>query len=64
MSPNTIYLFPKESDTPSEKIIKTSWHLYDTKQALVTTTDTFFKEGYADMVDKEVKSNKMLWRKP
>ena len=56
MSSNTICPFHKESDTPSEKVRKTSGDLDDTKQALVTTTDTVFKEGNTDMVDKEGRS--------
>ena len=43
MSPNIILPSPKEFDTPSEKVRKTSGNLDDTKQALVTTTDTFGK---------------------
>ena len=55
MSSYTIFSFPKESDRPSEKVIKTIGGLYDTKQSLVTTTDTFVKEGNTGMVDKEGK---------
>ena len=55
MSSNTICPLPKESDTPSEKYIKRSQDLYDTKHALVTTTDTVVIEGKTDMVDKEGK---------
>ena len=54
---NTIFPLPKESDTPSEKVIKTIGDLDDTKKALVNTTYTVFKEGNTDMVDKEGKSN-------
>ena len=57
MSPNNICPFPKESDTPSEKVRKTSGDLDDTKKALVTTTDTVVKEGNTYIVDKEGKSN-------
>ena len=56
MSSNIIGPLPKESDNPSENVIKTSGGLYDTKQALVTNTDTVIKEGNTDMVDKEGKS--------
>ena len=52
MSPNTIYPLHKEYDTPSEKIRKTSGYLDGTKQALVNTTDTVFKEVNTDMVNK------------
>ena len=55
MSPNTIFPLPKESDTPSEKVRKKSGYLDDTKEALVTTTDTVFREGTTDIVDKEGK---------
>ena len=53
MSYNTISPLTKESDTLIEKVIKTSGDLGDTKQALVTTTDTVVKEGYTDMLDKK-----------
>ena len=43
MSPNTISPLPKESDTPSEKVRKTSGDLDDTIYALVANTDTFVK---------------------
>ena len=52
MSPNTICPLPKESDTTSEKVRKTSGDLDDTKQALVNTTDRVFKEGNTYMVEK------------
>ena len=55
MSPNTIFPLPKESDTPSERVIKTSGNLDDTKQALFITTDKVFKEGNTEVVDKEEK---------
>ena len=55
MSPHIICPLHKESDTPSEKVIKTSEDLDDTKQALVTTTDIFVKKWNTDMVDKEGK---------
>ena len=55
MSPNTIFSLPKESDTPSEKVRKTSGDLDGIKQSLVTTTDMFFKQGNTYMVDKEEK---------
>ena len=53
MSPNTIYPLPKEADTTSKRVRKTSGYLDDTKQALVTTTHAVIKEGNTDMVDKE-----------
>ena len=55
MSSNTIWPLPKESDTPSEKVIKTGGDLGDTNQSLVTTNYTVVKEGDTDMVDKEGK---------
>ena len=58
MSSNNISPLPKEYDTPSEKVRKTSGYLDDTKQALVTTTDKVFKEGNTAMVDKEGKLKK------
>ena len=45
MPTNTIFPLTKEYDTPSEKVIKKSGDLGDTKQALVTTTDMVDKEG-------------------
>ena len=53
MSSNIIGLFPKEYDNPSEKVRKTNGNLDDTKKALVTNTDTVFREGNTDMVDKD-----------
>ena len=55
---------PKESNNPGEKVRKRSGDLEDTKQALVTTTDTVFKEGNTEVVDKEGNQNKSLWRNP
>ena len=55
MSSNTIFPLPKEYDTTSEKVRKTSENLDDTKQALITTTDTVVKEGSTGMVDKKGK---------
>ena len=55
MSHNTICPLSKESYTPSERVRKTSGDLNYTKQSLVATTETFFKEGNTDMVDKEGK---------
>ena len=52
MSPNTIFPLTKESDTPSEKVRKTSRDLDDTKQALVNTTDMIFKGGNTYIVEK------------
>ena len=51
MSPNTSDPFPKKSDTPGEKVRKTSGDLDETEKALVTTTDTVVKEGNTVMVD-------------
>ena len=56
MSFNNICPLPKESDTTSEKVRKTSGYLDDTNQSFFTTTDTVFKTINTDMVDKEVKS--------
>ena len=44
---------PKESDTPSERVRKTSGGLDYTKQSLVATNYTVFKEVNTDKVDKE-----------
>ena len=44
---------PNKSDNLSEKVRKTSGDLYETKKALVTTTDTVFKEGNTDTVEKK-----------
>ena len=52
MSSNTICPLPKESDTPSEKVRKKGGDLDDTKNLLVTTTDTVVKECNSDMVEK------------
>ena len=52
MSPNTICPFPKESDTPSEKVRKTGGDLDDTKLTLVATTGTVVKEGNTDIFEK------------
>ena len=52
MSSNTILPLPKEYDTPSEKVRKTSGDLDDTKEALVNNTDTVVKEGNLDRVEK------------
>ena len=52
MSSNNISPLPKEYDTPSEKVRKTSGYLDDTKQVLVNNTDTFVKKGNTDMVNK------------
>ena len=60
MSSNTIGPLPKESDNTSEKVRRTSGDLYDTKNALVATTDTVVKEGNTDTVDKRVKQN-LMW---
>ena len=49
---NTICPLRKESDAPSERVRKAREDLDDTKQELVTTTYTVFKEGNTDMVDK------------
>ena len=60
MSSNIIVTLPKEYDNTSEKVIKTSVYLDDTKKTLVFTTDTVVKEGNTDSVDKKVKQNIML----
>ena len=60
MSSNIIVPFPKESDNPSEKVIKTSGDLDDTKKSLVANNDTVIKEGNTDMVLKKVKQN-LMW---
>ena len=56
ISYNIIGPLPKEYDNPSEKVRKTSGVLDDTKKTLVITTDTIFKEGNTDMVDKKSKT--------
>ena len=56
MSPNTIFPFPMKSDTPSEKVRKTSADLDEIKQAIFTTNDTVVKEGNTEIFDKEGKS--------
>ena len=50
---------PKKSDNTSEKVIKTSGDLDDTKKALFFTTVTVTKEGNTDMLGKKVKQNLM-----
>ena len=60
MSSNISDLLPKKSDNPSEKVSKTSLGLDDTKTPLVTTTDTFVKEGNNNMVVKKGKQN-LMW---
>ena len=62
MLPNTISPLRKESDTPSEKVRKTNQDFDDTKQALVTTTDTVVKKENTDMFDKEGKSKQNVVR--
>ena len=47
---------PKESDDPNENFRKAIGGLYDTKNSLVTTTDTVVKEVNTDMVDKKSKT--------
>ena len=59
MSSNISDPLPKRYDNPSEKVIKTSWDLDDTKQALVFTTNTVVKEGNTYMLDKKGKQNLM-----
>ena len=56
MSSNIIGSLPKESDNPSEKVIKTSGYLDYTKKALVFTTDTVSKEGNTDIIEKSRKT--------
>ena len=53
MSSNISDLLPKKSDNPNEKVRKTSWYFDETEKALVTTTNTVFKEGNTDMVDRK-----------
>ena len=53
MSPNTSDPFPKKSDTPGEKVRKTSGDLDETEKALVNSTDTAVKEGNTEMVVKK-----------
>ena len=57
MSSNIIIPLTKEFDNQSESVRKTSGYLDDTKNALVTPTDTVVKEGNTDMVDKKGKQN-------
>ena len=56
MSYNISDPLPKKSDNPSEKVILKSGDLDETEKALVTTTDTFVKEGKTGMVDKKSKT--------
>ena len=56
ISSNSIGPLPNLSVNPSEKFIKTSGYLDNTKKALVTTTDKVVKEGNTDMVDKKIKT--------
>ena len=56
MSSNISDPFPNKSDNPGEKVRKTSGDLDETKNTLVTTTDTVFKEGNTDMVDIKSKT--------
>ena len=56
VSSNIIGTLHNESDNPSEKIIKKSGDLDDTKNSLVTTTDTVVKEGNTEMVEKKGKN--------
>ena len=55
MSSNTIFLLPKKSNIPSEKVRKTSGGLDNNNCPLVTNTYTSVKKGNTDMVDKEGK---------
>ena len=48
MSSNTSEPLPNKYDNPSTTVRKTSGDLYETKKALVTTTDTIVKEGSND----------------
>ena len=52
-SNKTVDPLPKKPDNPSEKGKKTSGDLDETIKTLVTTTDTFVKEGNTDMVYKK-----------
>ena len=47
---------PKKSDSPSERVKKSSGDLDDIKKPLVNTIGTVDKEGTIDMVDKKGKS--------
>ena len=60
MLSNIIGPLLKESDNPSEKVIKTSGDLDDTKKSLVANNDMVIKEGNNDMVKKKVKQN-LMW---
>ena len=53
MSSNIIGPFPKGSDNPSEKVRKTGGDFDDIRKALVFNTDTVFKEGNTEMVEKK-----------
>ena len=50
---NIIEALPKEYDNTSEKVIKRSGDLDDTKKTLVFTTDTVVKEKNTDMVERK-----------
>ena len=64
MSSNNIGPFPNKYDYTSKMVRKASGDLDYTKKALVTTTDTVFKEGTTDTVDKKGKQNLMWWINP
>ena len=49
----------KKSNNPSENVIKTSGDLDETKNSLVTTTDTFIKEGNNEKIEKKIKN--IMW---
>ena len=51
MPSNIIDALTKEYENTSEKVRKTSRDLDDTKNKLVTTSDTIFEEENTDMVD-------------
>ena len=54
---------PNGYDNPSENVRKTGEDLDDTKKELITTTDTFVKEGNTDMVDKKIKAKPNVVKK-
>ena len=56
MSSNISDPLPKKYDNPSEKVRKTSGDVDNTKKALVNTTDTVFKEGNTDTVEKKCRT--------
>ena len=53
MPSNIIGPLPKKSDTPIEKVRKSSGDLDYIRKSLVTTIDTVVKEGTTDTFDKK-----------